>query len=294
MLLSMTGFGDARLQGENLSAAVEVRTVNNRYLKITTKCAEVYAGLEGEIERIVRESIGRGTVSIAIRVDRLHRAEDFALSQTALQSYWSQLQMAARELKAPPPTDLGQLLDLPGVVADETARSADIQADWDMIKGLLERALKKLHTFRVDEGRSMEKELAANVRTIAKQLDETATLAPQVVSEYRVKMLERVRQSLSDSGVPVAETDLIREVSIFSDRSDINEEITRLRSHLEQFHAFACEPASPGRKLDFLSQEMFREINTIGSKANNVAIARCVVEMKAAVEKMREILQNVE
>src|SRR4030095_11654890 len=111
----------------------------------------------------------------------------------------------------------------------------------------------------------------------------------QVVSEHRTKLLERVKQALHDSGVPVAEPDLIREVSIFSDRSDINEEITRLRSHLDQFYAFVREPSAAGRKLDFLSQEMFREINTIGSKANNVAIARCVVEMKAAVEKMREI-----
>src|SRR6185436_17115212 len=114
VLLSMTGFGDARFQAENLTATVEVRAVNNRYLKITTKCADAYAGLEGDIERIVRESISRGTVNIAIRLDRRHRAEDYALSQTALESYWGQLQLAARELKAPPPGDLGQLLGLPG------------------------------------------------------------------------------------------------------------------------------------------------------------------------------------
>jgi uncharacterized protein (TIGR00255 family) len=290
----MTGFGDARFQGEKLAAAVEVRAVNNRYLKITTKCAEVYAGFEGEIERVVRESISRGTVNVAIRVDRMHRAEDYALSQTALQSYWSQLQHAARELHAPPPGDLGQLLVLPGVVADETLRTVDAQGDWELIRKLLEQALAKLHGFRVDEGRSMERELIANVQTIGVRLEDVIVLAPQVVSEYRMKLLERVRQLLNDSGVPVAEPDLIREVSIYSARSDIKEEITRLRSHLEQFQAFIREPASPGRKLDFLSQEMFREINTIGSKANNVAIAHCVVEMKAAVEKMREILQNVE
>lgn len=290
----MTGFGDARFQGEGLSASVEVRAVNNRYLKVSIKCAEVYAALEGDIERVVRESISRGTVSVTVRVDRLHRAEDFALNQTALSSYWAQLQTAAHELHAPPPGDLGQLLALPGVVADETLRSVDIETDWALVRRLLGESLDKLRTFRIDEGRSMERELVANVQSIAGQLDEVAAVAPQVVAEHRVKLLERVRQTLKDSGVPVAEPDLIREVSIFSDRTDINEEITRLRSHLDQFHAFVGEKASTGRKLDFLSQEMFREINTIGSKANNVAIARCVVEMKAAVEKMREILQNVE
>ena len=294
MLLSMTGFGDARLQDERLSASVEVRAVNNRYLKVMIKCPEVYAGLEGDIERTVRDSISRGTVNVAVRVDRLWSADEFALNAVALKSYWSQLQAAARELSAPPPAEMGYLLMAPGVVAGETARSVDLKADGEIIQKLLKQALDKLHGFRVDEGRSMERELNENVREIATRLVEVQKLAPQVVSEYRAKLLERVRQLLADSGVPVAEPDLIREVSIFSDRSDINEEITRLRSHLDQFAAFVREPASAGRKLDFLSQEMNREVNTIGSKANNVEIARCVVEMKAAIEKIREILQNVE
>lgn len=294
MLLSMTGFGDARYQDDRLAAVVEVRAVNNRYLKIMTKCAEVYAPLEGDIERVVRESISRGTVNVVIRVDRLSAAEDYSLNQVALRSYWSQLQAAAGELGAPPPAEIGYLLSAPGVIVDDSRRSVDLQADGDIIRRLLKGALDRLQTFRKEEGRSMERELVENARTIGARLSEVAALAPQVVSEYRAKLLERVRQLLKDSGVPVAEADLIREVSIFSDRSDINEEITRLRSHLEQFQAFIREPASTGRKLDFLSQEMNREVNTIGSKANNVAIAHCVVEMKTAVEKMREILQNVE
>ncbi len=290
----MTGFGDARFQDDRLSAAVEVRAVNNRYLKITTKCAEVYAALEGDVERIVRESISRGSVNVAIRVDRLSSAEEFALNQVALTSYWSQLQDAARKLGAPAPSEIGYLLSAPGVVADESSRSVDLQADGEIIRRLLKEALEKLHGFRAEEGRSMERELAENAKTIAARLKEVTGLAPQVVAEYRTKLLERVRQLLADSGVAVADADVIREVSIFADRSDINEEITRLRSHLEQFQTFIREPASTGRKLDFLSQEMNREVNTIGSKANNVAIAHGVVEMKAAIEKMREILQNVE
>jgi uncharacterized protein (TIGR00255 family) len=290
----MTGFGDARFQDDRLSVSVEVRAVNNRYLKISTKCSEVYAALEGEIERIVREAISRGTVNVAIRVDRHWTAEEFALNQVALTSYWSQLQAAARQLGAPPPAEMGYLLSAPGVVTDESQRSVNLQADGEIIRRLLKQALQKLHAFRSEEGRSMERELAENARTIAARLADVTALAPQVVSDYRTKLLERVRQLLADSGVPVAEPDLIREVSIFSERSDINEEITRLRSHLEQFQAFIGEPVSAGRKLDFLSQEMNREVNTIGSKANNVAIAHCVVEMKAAIEKMREILQNVE
>jgi uncharacterized protein (TIGR00255 family) len=294
VLLSMTGFGDARIQDDRLSASVEVRSVNNRYLKITTKCAEVYGSLEGDVERVVRETISRGTVNVTIRVDRLSSAEEFALNQVALTSYWSQLQAAAKKLGAPPPSEMGYLLSAPGVVADESQRSVDLQADGTVIRRLLKEALDKLQSFRKDEGRSMERELVENAKTIETRLAEVTVLAPQVVAEYRAKLLERVRQLLKESGVAVGESDLIREVSIFSDRSDINEEITRLRSHLEQFTTFIREPASAGRKLDFLSQEMNREVNTIGSKANNVAISHCVVEMKTAIEKIREILQNVE
>jgi uncharacterized protein (TIGR00255 family) len=290
----MTGFGDARFQDERLSASVEVRAVNNRYLKVTTKCSEVYAALEGDIERIVREAISRGSVNVAIRVDRLSSAEEFALNQVALTSYWSQLQQAASRLGAPAPSEIGYLLSAPGVVADDSQRSVDLQADGEIIRRLLKEALDKLTAFRAEEGRSMERELSENAKTIAARLRDVTVLAPQVVAEYRTKLLERVRQLLTDSGVTVADADVIREVSIFADRSDVNEEITRLRSHLEQFQTFIREPTSTGRKLDFLSQEMNREVNTIGSKANNVAIAHGVVEMKAAIEKMREILQNVE
>lgn len=118
--------------------------------------------------------------------------------------------------------------------------------------------------------------------------------ASQVARDYRDRLLECVRDLLKETDVEVGASDLIREVSVFADRCDINEEVTRLRSHLEQFDAFLKENVSQGRKLEFLSQEMFREINTIGSKANNIEIAHSVVEMKAAIEKMREILQNVE
>jgi uncharacterized protein (TIGR00255 family) len=290
----MTGFGDARYQDERLTLSVEVRTVNNRYLKITSKCPDAYGPLEGDIERIVREKISRGTVTVSVRLERLGTEQSFRLNEAALESYWRQVQSFAERVRAPQRPDLTALLQLPGVAIDETRRPADLDADWEILKKLIEQALEKLQIFRADEGRSMHHELAANGQIILHQLDQVTLLAPQVVSEYRLKLLERVRQVLAEANSHLAESDLIREVSIYSDRSDINEEITRLRCHLEQFQTFMNEAASSGRKLEFLSQEMFREVNTIGSKANNVPIAHCVVEMKAAIEKIREILQNVE
>ena len=294
MLLSMTGFGDARYQDQRLTVTVEVRTVNNRYLKVSTKCPELYAALEGDIERVIREKVNRGTVSVSLRVERVGADSEYALNATALESYWQQLQQMAARLQAPHVGNLGSLLVLPGVVADDIRRSVDLEADWLIIRPLVEAALEKLHAFRQEEGRSMQHDLLRNRRIIAEQLEQVVGFAPQVVSEYRTRLLERVRGVLAESEARVIENDLIREVSIYAERSDINEEITRLKCHLDQFQVFCDEPASAGRKLEFLSQEMFREVNTIGSKANNVAIAHAVVEMKAAVEKIREVLQNVE
>ncbi len=293
LLLSMTGYGDARCQDDRLAAVVEVRTINNRYLKISTKIADAYAALEGEIEKIVREKIARGTVNVTVRVDRHRTADDYVLNQAALRGYWSQLQAVAGDLNTAPPADLASLLLLPGVI-DDVRRSVDCEADWPVIKGLLETALTRLQGFRVEEGRSLERDLRLNRQVIAERLNDVVALAPRVVEDFRTKMLDRVRQLLAATEAQVTELDLIREVSIFAERADINEEILRLRCHLDQFEVFLAEPASAGRKLDFLTQEMFREVNTIGSKANYAPIALCVVEMKAAVDKIREVLQNVE
>lgn len=290
----MTGFGEARHQDDKLSVTVEVRTVNNRYLKISIRCPDAYAALEGEIEKTVREKISRGTVNISIRIEHPLAVLENPLNEAVLENYLTRLQALADRLYLVHQPDLNALVTLPGVVTDDSHRNYDVDAEWPVIQDVLRQSLEKLQKFRIDEGQSMQNELVFNNNVIAEHLRQVEVLAPQVVSEYRTKLLERVRQVLAESSVNVSESDLIREVSIHADRTDINEEIKRLRCHLDQFQAFVKEKESPGRKLDFLSQEMFREINTIGSKANNVPIAHCVVEMKAAVEKIREILQNVE
>lgn len=293
MLLSMTGFGEARVQTDRLSVAVELKAVNNRYLKVLTKCPDKYASLEPEIERVIRNSISRGTVSVVLRVDTVGGAPRNLLKEDVLKSYWQQLSAVADNLKMPRP-EMGALLALPGVVAEEDEFSTEGEADWPQIEDALRKALDRFQEFRIAEGRQMEQELRANCQVIEERLQEVAAFAPSVAREYRDKLHQRLKEMLVGTDATIGESDLIREVSIFADRCDINEEITRLRSHLEQFEVFVLQQEPTGRKLEFLGQEMFREVNTIGSKANNVAIAHSVVEMKASIEKMREILQNVE
>jgi uncharacterized protein (TIGR00255 family) len=290
----MTGFGDARGQNDRLSMSVEVRAVNNRYFKLVTKTPERYQALEGDIERVVRESISRGTVNVSVRVENVAGSMAYRLDAAVLKGYWQQLTLLTSSLGVQPPDNVGSLLDLPGVVADGDASTGDPREDWPLIESSLREALGKLSEFRTVEGASMEQDLQANLRIIATELEKVAERAPQIVHEFRDKLLARVSELLRDGQASVEPADLIREVSIHAERCDIAEEILRLRSHLDQFQAFVRQPQSAGRKLDFLTQEMVREVNTIGSKANNVEVAHAVVEIKAAVDRMREVLQNVE
>jgi uncharacterized protein (TIGR00255 family) len=290
----MTGFGDARGQNDRVSMSIEVRAVNNRYFKLVTKTPERYQSLEGEIERVVRESITRGTVNVSVRVDGVAGSSAYRLDAVVLKGYWQQLMSLTSSLGAKPPDNLGSLLSLPGVVADGDSGTTDPREDWPLIEAALREALVKLHDFRAAEGSSMEQDLQLNLRTVSTELEKIAARAPQIVRDFRDKLRDRVAELLRDGEATVEPSDLIREVSIYAERCDVSEEILRLRSHLDQFQSFVRQPQSAGRKLDFLTQEMVREVNTIGSKANNSEVAHAVVEIKAAVERMREVLQNVE
>ncbi|MBI3468380.1 MAG: YicC family protein [Planctomycetes bacterium] len=292
MLLSMTGFGAARSEDDQLAVSVEIRAVNNRYLKVTTKCAEPYNVFEPEIERLVRGSVRRGTVQVALRVLRELAAEDFRLNQTAIESYLAQLRPIEQRLGSS--VALGQILALPGVVSDASLDDNDPADRWTRIAPTVQQAVERLHQMRVEEGRAMRAELLENCEAIRKSLEQVAARAPQALEGYRDRLHERVRAMLAEEGIEIDRSELIKEVAIFAERSDISEEIVRLRSHLDQFARVVEEPESGGRKLEFLGQEMFREANTIGSKASDVEISQHVVEIKSEIEKIREMVQNVE
>ena len=293
MLLSMTGFGDARRQDGRRVIAVEVRTVNNRFLKCSIRLPDAYSAFESEVEKLVRASVARGTVNVGIRLERLSEPGRYRIDGDALAAYAEQSKTVSSGLGLTPP-GLDALLTLPGVIVERSSGNEDATADWPLLEAAVGEALRKLDNFRRQEGASMADELRANLAVIEREVDVVAEQAPVVVREFRDKLKERVSELLRGADASVGDADLIREVSMFADRADINEEITRLRSHIGQFRAFVGDKQSQGRKLDFLTQELFREVNTVGSKANNVAIAHRVVEMKAAVEKIREILQNIE
>ena len=292
MLLSMTGFGEARLQKEAWTVSVEVRTVNNRHFKFNAKISEPYGALEPDLERLIRDTIRRGTVTLQVRFDRPKRAEDYRINAVALASYRDQL--LALQDSRDSPINFAALLVLPGVVDERRPTSDDPHDDWPALASVVAEAVQRLQTSRAEEGRAMADELVGFGAALKGLLGRIAERGPNVVSSYQARLVERVRTLVQGQGVTVEPKDLIREVAIFAERADITEEVVRLKAHLAQFVEVIHEPESAGRKLEFVVQEMGRETNTIGSKANDVEISRSVVEMKGLLEKIRELIQNVE
>lgn len=294
MLLSMTGFGEARCQRDGLATSVEVRTINSRFLKLSVRAGEGYASLEPQIEAIVRKAIRRGTIQVNLRIDRARSPEDYRINAEVLKSYQTQLEQLGTKAGTPGNVPVETLLGLPGVVEENTLARCDAAADWPLIRSALEKALESLAKMRAEEGRAMAADMVSNCHAAAASLEIIEKRAPLVVEDYGNRLRERLNKMLAEFEVVVEPTDLIKEVSLFADRGDVSEEIVRLRSHLEQFETSVNSREASGRKLEFLSQEMFREANTIGSKANDLEIARCVIDIKAAIERIREMIQNIE
>ena len=296
MLLSMTGYGEARSQSDQLTLSVELRALNNRYLKVSLRAPDPYHLLEAEFEKVIRRVVKRGTIQVHLRCEHQAAAEDFRVNPIALASYVQQVRDAAKQLGLPDQGQslLGQVLMLPGVVPEAGSRTHQLDDDWPIIEKTLVEALEHLQTMRKEEGRAMAQELLALRDHIAMHLDAIRKLIPQVVTTFRDRLHERVKTLLGELDVQIDRNDLIREVSIFAERADIAEEVVRLATHLAHFQEIMKEDESPGRKLEFLTQEMSRETNTIGSKASDVEISKQVVEIKGTLEKIRELIQNVE
>lgn len=289
----MTGFGEARSQAAGLSIHVEVRTINNRHFKLGYRSSEGYASLEPEVENVVRQVMRRGTVQVNLRVDRQLAAENFRINAAVLDNYRTQI-VAIAGLNEDDKVSFETLLQLPGVIDEQGRATSEPRDDWPAIEPVLQEALAAVNKMRLDEGKALLADLVANAQHIEQFLDKVAERAPAVVESYQARLLQRVNKSLEELKVTLNPTDLLREVSLFVDRSDISEEIVRLRSHMQQYAEALTLEESSGRKLEFIVQEMGREVNTIGSKANDAEISKHVIEIKSALERIREQIQNVE
>lgn len=294
MLLSMTGHGEAQQQHDDVSVSAEVRTINGRYFKMSIRTNDGYSSLEWQVEPIVRKYIRRGSVQIGLQIHQQAKADDYQINQQVVESYLRQLDSIRSCADSTEPVRLDSLLALPGVVSEQKAGSDDLEAIWPQVEKTLIAAMENLHQMRSDEGKAMADDMSANCQEITAKLSDIEKRAPEVSSAFRGRLTDKLNQILAEHDVTVQPSDIVREVGMFAERTDISEETVRLRSHLEQFNTIMALPESTGRKLEFLTQEMFRETNTIGSKANDAEIARHVIDIKACIERIREMIQNVE
>jgi uncharacterized protein (TIGR00255 family) len=294
VLLSMTGHGDGHTAADGHRAAVEIRTVNSRYFHLNVRGIEFSGSLESRIEEVVRQTVRRGTVNVTVRMQRPVPADAYRVNEDVLATYQDQLDGIVKRFPSSQPVSVADLLALPGVIEEPGDASPNPDDDWPLIEPSLREALHNLQSMRATEGRAMTTDLIENTTGISTELGQIEQRSPLVVEAYRARLTERLNQLLAKHNVTVTSSDVVREVGLFSERCDIAEEIVRLRSHLEQFRSIMAEDDSVGRKLEFVIQEMVREVNTIGSKANDAEIARCVVDVKSRIERMREMVQNIE
>lgn len=290
----MTGFGQAAKSTSDYEVSVEVKAVNNRFLRISTRMPDCASSLEADVERVVRETVARGTVNVNLRIAPVGQGVRYQIDSSVVSNYWQAINSIAATLKVTADSLSASLLSMPGVVSDRLSDRFDPREQWPVVNEVLAAALNAMTEFRKAEGKVMSEGLASLCQEMRRQLEVVKSRTKAIVTEYRDKLVLRVTELLNGAGATVSPTDVVRDVSIYADRSDINEEITRLGCHLDQFEKLLADKDSQGRRLDFLSQEMVREINTIGSKTADVQAAHCVVEMKLAAERIKEILQNVE
>ena len=293
MIVSMTGFGDAAAERDGTHYSVEIRSLNNRFFKPVIKLPDHVSGLEPELEVMLREQLGRGSITYILKMRTDSAEAAYHINTEALKVYLEQLQQV-KGLDRLVTIDLAALVQLPGVCQEPRDETDEIERHGPTVRDLSIKAIRKLNVMRQREGESLFKELMKHVNVIATSLAEIQKRAPFVIEDYHKRLQQRVNQLLSKAELQVNQADLLKEVAVFAERADIAEEIQRLTHHLEAFEHACRSDEHAGRKLDFITQEMLREANTIASKANDATIARHIVEIKGAIDRLKEQVQNVE
>lgn len=291
-MLSMTGYGRGEYKEGGIELTVEVKTVNNRYLDVSVKSPRIFIACEDVIRTAVREKLTRGHADVFISLsDKREKQRTLYLDEGTANAYAD----AARRVHALFPDaendfSVSAILRYPDVIRAEESNAADDEC-MKALSIALNLALDRLNAMRETEGEKLGKDMLSRMKTIEEQVSAVEKRAPLVAANYREKLEAKMKKLLD--GVEADEGRLLTEVALFSDKSNIDEELTRLHSHISQFREI-CKEKLVGRKLDFLVQEFNRETNTICSKSNDVEITRLGLSMKNEIEKIREQVQNVE
>jgi uncharacterized protein (TIGR00255 family) len=289
---SMTGYGRGEADVRGAKFSVELNSVNRKQSDIVINLPRDLAELEPRIRQAINENISRGRTNAIVSVHTgANGVRHLALDTELARSYHEAMRALQKELTAPGEITINTVLQAPGVMR-VPEQSLSAEEAWPAVDRALHLALADLIKMREHEGKHLAKDLIHRLKAIRKNLKDVRALHPEVVKKYRAALLDRIQKA----GLPIAADDerLLKEISFFADRSDVSEELTRLESHLAQFahHLRRNEPV--GRTLEFITQEIFRELNTLGAKANDAVISQRVVACKAELEKIREQVQNLE
>ena len=288
----MTGYGRGEVDHGGVKFSVELNSVNRKQSDIVINLPREFAELEPRIRQTINEKLSRGRTNVSVACQEgTNGARKLALDTSLARSYHDAMRALQKELSAPGEITISTILQAPGVMRF-SENNIDAGEAWPVVERALNAALAELIKMREREGKHLAKDLIQRLKVIRKEIKSVRALFPEVVKRYRTVLFER----LEKAGLNLALDDerLLKEVSIFADRSDVSEELTRLDSHLAQFahHLRKNEPV--GRTLEFMTQEIFRELNTLGAKSNDATISQHVVACKAELEKIREQIQNLE
>ncbi len=294
MLNSMTGYGEATDEFDGVSYAVEIKAVNNRYLKTIIKLPEGNAFLEDDIDKELRRHLSRGTINYVLRLKAVADTALFDIDEAALRSVVTRLNAVGTAAGIKGNIDLASLLELPGIIQPVMPDEEQSVRIKEFVLRLTAKALDKLEHMREAEGAFLEADLRQHCELIHRALETVRRCSGSVTLDYAKKLRKRVDELLAEAKLKLDEQTLAREVAIMADRADISEEIARLDAHLQQFAQICQMDGEAGRRLDFLGQEMLREANTVASKASDAEIARAVVDIKCLIERLKEQIQNVE
>jgi uncharacterized protein (TIGR00255 family) len=288
----MTGYGRGETDHAGTKVTVELNSVNRKQSDVVINLPRDLVELEPRIRQTINENISRGRTNATVSLHSgANGARNLALNTELARSYHEAMRALQKELNAPGEITISTILQAPGVMRfpEEVLNAEEA---WPAVERALRAALADLIRMREREGKHLAKDLIHRLKAIRKKLKEVRTLHPEVVKRYRAALLERIEKA----GLPVPSDDerVLKEITFFADRADVSEELTRLESHLAQFaqHLRSKEPV--GRTLEFITQEIFRELNTLGAKANDAVISQRVIGCKADLEKIREQVQNLE
>lgn len=290
---SMTGFGRGAVTEQTFAITVELKTVNNRFLDVALRLSSEMQPLEGTIKRMIGNRLSRGRVDVGVQYDRSDEIT-YELNRPMIAGYLSAMKKMSKEFSLSGEPDINVIARLPNVVVP---KKDDVSDEFVLgVEKAVDLALNDLEKMRENEGLTLKNELAFRLGEIEKRVPAIEAEAESITEEYRQKLTKRIGEMLakSDSQIEIDQGRLAQEIAYLSDRSDISEEIARLNSHIEQFRAIMSEEKEVGKRLDFLTQELNREANTIASKTNNLTVKENALAIKSEIEKIREQVQNVE